>query len=311
MFRADFMGFPFRQDLLMKGDWGNLQMEPEFNLDFCHMTCAPPYMRDTRAILAELARFKALIDLQAREQPISILYGLQNPPEKACAKALADLKEAGVSITTIAFEMENEYGGGFAVPDAPLTGEGARFLELLSLADIALDLSHAGHTTARDALQFLEERELGVPVVATHACCYEVYDHLRNLPDDVLRGIRAQGGIFGLATFSWMLAEEGNELSAFYRHLEHALGVMGEDAVCLGTDGVYAHIDEVEGAKRFVLLNEKLDPRGNYRARWPERARELNTPRQHQVLTEGIEREFGAEIAEKVGGENLRRFLKL
>jgi membrane dipeptidase len=53
-----------------------------------------------------------------------------------------------------------------------------------------VDLSHVAATTARDVLQIAE-----APVIFSHSGARAVCDHPRNVPDDLLRRLAANGGV--------------------------------------------------------------------------------------------------------------------
>jgi membrane dipeptidase len=53
-----------------------------------------------------------------------------------------------------------------------------------------VDLSHVAATTMRDALATTT-----APIVFTHSSCRAVTDHPRNVPDDVLAALPANGGV--------------------------------------------------------------------------------------------------------------------
>jgi len=55
---------------------------------------------------------------------------------------------------------------------------------------ILVDVSHASDDAARQAAQLSH-----VPVIASHSNCKAVFDHPRNLPDDVIRLIAERGGV--------------------------------------------------------------------------------------------------------------------
>ena len=129
-----------------------------------------------------------------RGQP---LFGLQHPPIDATREALQELRNGRIAFCGIAYELENGFGGGFATPSVGLTNAGVELLEAMADVGMVLDLSHAGHQTARDAILYIKTTGLDLRVVATHTGCYSVYNHLRNLPDDVLEGIVSLGGFVG------------------------------------------------------------------------------------------------------------------
>lgn len=53
-----------------------------------------------------------------------------------------------------------------------------------------VDLSHVSPDTMRAALDITE-----APVIMSHSSCRELVDHVRNVPDDVLRRLAANGGV--------------------------------------------------------------------------------------------------------------------
>lgn len=284
---ADFMAFLFPQHELM-GAKADLRVSEGLRLDYCHLTGVPPYVRNILEINLQLAWFQRLIMDQNQSNMPVCFFGLQNPPECVHFWDLAFLSEMGIKFMTIAYEGPNEYGGGFASPNEHLTKMGKILIDDLARTNISLDLSHAGHQTARDVIEYISKQKVKTQVVATHTACHSIYNHGRNLPDDVLKGISDLGGLVGLVTMTWMLHPTDNTLKPFLDHLCHLKEIVGVDNICLGTDGVYKQLEPNEEAERFKIMNEKIDPKGNFKARYPLEPLSLNRPDKLKILERAI-----------------------
>ncbi len=119
---------------------------------------------------------------------------------------------------------------------AGLSALGASVLAEMERVGVALDVSHLNDEGFAD----VTARALR-PFVASHSNSRAVCGHPRNLTDDQFREIRDRGGVVGLNYCDGFLVEGGwgtreigfDEVAA---HIEHWLGLGGEDVVALGSD---------------------------------------------------------------------------
>lgn len=300
---TDFLCFPFPQhSLAQKSE--NMEVDPAIHdLVFLHATSAPPITDFTEVIKAH-RWFKAQIDRVNLSE--STNYGLQNPPSDITPMRVRQLAEEGIRFMCLAYTNENEYGGGFNTPEVPLSEKGKTLIACMLEEDIVVDLSHAGHRTARNALDFIYKQGRNNSVVATHSACYSKHKHLRNLPDDVLSGIADLDGIIGLSTITWLLSADDNSLEPFMQHLEHLMHVVGIEQIAVGSDSVYLTMNKEEECSRFEFLNKMLDPTGTvFNARLPEECDDIHGPQRMHILSERITERFGEYASSLITSKNL------
>jgi len=97
-----------------------------------------------------------------------------------------------------------------------------------------IDLSHVSHQTMRDVLSITR-----TPVIFSHSGAYSVTPHLRNVPDDVLRGIKRNGGIVMAVFVNRFLNMQDPSAVTIHDvvdHIMHLAEVAGWEHVGLGSD---------------------------------------------------------------------------
>ena len=144
------------------------------------------------------------------------------------------------------------HGVPFRFPGNPDTGEGLteagkRLVRECNALRIMIDLSHLNEKGFDDVAAISD-----APLVATHSNAHAVTPSTRNLTDRQLRLIRDSDGMVGLNYATVFLREDGRKSpfagwDPMLRHLDHLLGVLGEDRVGLGSDFDGATMPEAIG----------------------------------------------------------------
>lgn len=133
------------------------------------------------------------------------------------------------------------HGVPFAYPSGPDTGPGLteagkRLVRTCNDLRILLDLSHMNEAGFNDVAALSH-----APLVATHSNAHAVTPSSRNLTDRQLAMIRDTGGMVGLNFSVSFLRPDGQRRAetgweVMLRHLDHLIGILGEDHVGLGSD---------------------------------------------------------------------------
>lgn len=116
-----------------------------------------------------------------------------------------------------------------------LTDSGRMLVKRAHEFGIAIDCAHISRQGFYDLLSVMEGR----PLINTHACCAEFVDIERNLTNDQLVKLADTGGVVGITYVpDFLSTRETSQVSSHdvFRHLEHAVELIGIDHVALGSD---------------------------------------------------------------------------
>ncbi len=148
--------------------------------------------------------------------------------------------DLGLRVLQLTYNLQTFVGAGCCErADAGLTHFGVDVVAACNALGLVIDVSHCGHQTAWDAIEFSE-----APVVASHAGVYALArSYGRNKPDDLLKAIADTGGLLGLPLQPCFVKRDPDTHEVLQAtvddvldQVEYAVNLMGIDHVGIGTD---------------------------------------------------------------------------
>ncbi len=141
------------------------------------------------------------------------------------------LRDRGVRILTPVWQGDCCIGGAFDT-DHGLTPFGEETIRRCFALGIVPDLSHASDRLFWETAALA--KACGGTIMASHSCSRAIFDHPRNLTDDMAKRIAGCGGVIGVSLVTEHLG--ATTLNKVCEHILHLADTVGEDAVCLGCD---------------------------------------------------------------------------
>ena len=169
---------------------------------------------------------------------------------------LALFRGLGVRIMQLTYNARSLYGDGCLEPaNAGLSNLGRNAVAQMTTLGIAVDVSHSGQRTTAEAIEASKK-----PILISHTGCRAVFDNPRNKDDAALKVLADKGGVAGIYLMPYLSAGPGPiAVDDLLRHIDHAVGVCGEDHVGIGSDQGIVPIDDNAEYRR--KLREEIEAR--------------------------------------------------
>jgi len=182
-------------------------------------------------------------DFISRPQDLEALFGL------------------GFRSLGLVWNLPNQLGGGVNKPHFPLTHLGKEIIKIANKKGIVIDLAHANEKTFHKALEVSEK-----PVIVSHANCYNLCPHPRNLKDEQIKALKEKKGVMGIF-FSSKYLKSSNQASLedVIAHISYVAEKFGVEVVGLGSDfgGILSGVPfGLENIAQMKKIGEKLAQKG-------------------------------------------------
>ena len=136
-----------------------------------------------------------------------VLQSIENSyPLELDIENLQTFYDKGVRLLGLIHFRDNQFGGSatdFTSPDSTgLTPLGKDLVREANRLGMVIDGSHSSDASVKDMMEIST-----TPVILTHTGLKSVYDHPRNITDEFLKEIAAQGGVIQINAYSGYLEQ--------------------------------------------------------------------------------------------------------
>lgn len=176
------------------------------------------------------------IDAARAAGQLGIVYDIEGAAPLEGAVDLVDAFHAlGVRWILLAYNRRNAFASGVHdAVDEGLSAEGRALVRRMVEVGVVPCLSHTGYRTARDVLSAADG-----PVIFSHSNPRALCDHPRNIPDDLIDGCAATGGVVGINGLAIFLGGEGATAARVADHVDYIVQRVGPEHAGLGLDYVF------------------------------------------------------------------------
>jgi len=243
------------------------------------------------------------IDVARKNGQLALFYLFQNSTQFGRDLDNVDLfHKLGVRSAQITYNDQNWAGAGCKELGANgLTHFGRELVARMNERGMLIDLSHANMQTMGDTITASK-----VPVIVSHTACMAVHSNIRNTTDANLRLLADKGGVAGICQMRpFLTTKRDDALPEYFRHIDHAVKVMGADHVAIGSDRDHRVVEMTDA----YIAELKAEEGANFHEPdWPLFINELNGPRRMEVVWDGVRKlGYPASTVEKIMGTNVRR----
>ncbi|MEC8512979.1 MAG: dipeptidase [Planctomycetota bacterium] len=205
-----------------------------------------------------LARSAADVEQIASEGKLVACIGIENGYAMGeDLGAIAEFHARGARYMSITHNRHSQLGDS-NTPEEPLHGGlsdlGRRAIEEMNRVGVMVDVSHASKATT---LQTIAHSK--APVIASHSSVDAVFEHGRNLSDEELRAVKANGGVVQCVAFRAYVKDDGGRRD-FIAETREELGLPAQRGSRAAPDDPETRAKMRELRARVEAFDARLEP---------------------------------------------------
>ena len=170
---------------------------------------------------------------------------------------LSVFHKKGVRMVTLTWTYDNELGHcHLSTEGKGLTKLGMEMVEQMEALHMIPDVSHGSDAMFFDVCKIAKK-----PFAASHSNARSIYNHSRNMSDDMIRALAERGGIMGINFYAGFTSARSREdgmcyLEDLLQHMKHVRNVGGIECLALGSDfdGIGTDVEWHDASGMDLLL---------------------------------------------------------
>jgi membrane dipeptidase len=246
-------------------------------------------------------------DRAKREGKLGVIYSFESAAMlEDKIDRIEHFRGRGVRVMQLTYNRRTPFGCGCLDGETDgLTELGRAAVAKMNAIGVALDLSHSNTKTTAEGIAASQK-----PPLITHAGCRAVHMHPRNKEDREMKALAEKGGVMGIYMLPYLKPSPKQPMLADYlEHLGHAVKVMGEDHVGIGSDAPFFRLTAagLDNMKK-TIEQRKASGIGAPGEDRPIYLPDANTERKIELIADGLlKRGYKATAVEKILGANFKR----
>jgi membrane dipeptidase len=215
-------------------------------------------------------------------------------------------RNLGVRVMQLSYNHKSPFAVGCLDGETPgLTDLGRQAVAKMNEISVALDLSHSNTQSTADGIAVSKK-----PPIISHAGCRAVHMHPRNKEDREMKALADKGGVMGIYMLPYLTeSPKQPTLDDYMAHMKHAIKVMGEDHVGIGSDVPFFAVTQkdLDDMKKDEEERKKTGVAAPGEDR-PPYIPDLNSERKMERIADALlKRGYKSGAVEKILGANFKR----